>query len=383
MTLKQVSASPAMEEANQLPAYSAVDDSPVLVPRQMTGPGTLSPQGTGARSHSSAAPTYPTAEEEKARLQAQYQNPTEYRAVRSESPASPASPASTYPTAEEEKARLQAQYQNPAEYRDAAVPVPGPETFLPPVEGESLGHASESVLSRGLQVPSNSRFVSSGFPYPEVLGGYHVSAESWNTFTAEITKEASMTASDWAVAVAGGAGTFLVGGIFVSWLAIVPAFFVGRSIHRTREAQNLAKARNVGDLEAKLLKWNEEYFAPRGLLIRLDLPGESYDIGKMDVHEGKRGMASWCHRRRNGCQNQEGVVAADQNMTKEQRKMEKKANKAVKKECRRKSKATKKGRIVILPMNRNGPVPTVAEPENVFADPAPSVRTDLYASSAV
>lgn len=371
-----------MEEANQLPAYSAVDDSAVLVPRQTTGPATLSPQGTGARSHSAAAPTYPTAEEEKARLQAQYQNPAEYRTTRSASPASPASPASTYPTAEEEKARLQAQYQNPTEYRAAVVP--GPETFVPPVEGESMGHASESVLSRGLQVPSNSRFVSSGFPYPEVLDSYQVSTASWNSFTAEITEEASMTPSDWAVAVAGGASAFVVGGIFVSWLAIIPAFFVGRSIHRNRETQNLAKARNMGDLEAKLLKWNEEYFAPRGLLIRLDLPGESYDIGKMDVHEGSRGMASWCHRRRNGCQSQDGTVAAaDQNMTKEQRKMEKKANKAVKKECRRKNKATKKGRIVILPMNRSGPVPTVAEPDNVFADPAPSVRTDLYASSAV
>lgn len=347
MTTKEVSSERAevrssiVDDGHQLPPYSAVDDSVVIVPGQT--PDSATAQWTTAPD-STPSPSYPTAEQEKALLQAEW-------AEASAGARTPISNAS--------------------------------DTFAPNPEGNGAGHASEALLSRGLQVPSANRFVSSGFPYPEILAKYQVTPEEWNAFTGEITRAASMTSSDWALAVGGGAGTFLVSGLIVGWLGVIPAYFVGRNLHRKCETENLAKARNTGDLEEKLLKWNREVFAPRGILIRLDLPGESYDIGKMDVLAKRPTGGCWsggcCSSRSSRC----GGSSSEKKQAKMQQKMEKAAEKMAKKELKSKMKATKRGRIVILPLNKDAAAttPTAAEAERQI--PSPTGQTDLYASSAV
>jgi hypothetical protein len=181
-------------------------------------------------------------------------------------------PADTFPTSEEEKAKLSEINKGPLASELPIYPT-----------ATSPGHASISTLSRGLQVVTYGTLASSGFPYPSVLAEHGVTAVDWERFTSLITKEASMKPDDWILAVGGGVGTLFVAGLFLGWLALIPAVIVGRSLHKRAELHNLQKAR-MGDLDQILLSWNETFFAPRGLLIRLDLPGEQpQDIQKMDI----------------------------------------------------------------------------------------------------
>ena len=260
---------------------------------------------------------------------------------------------STFPTSEEEKAHLKALYGES----------PAPEVPIQPT-ATTLGHASTSTLSRGLQVVSLGSRASSGFAYPSVLAEHGVSAADWEQFTSLITKAASMKPDDWILAVGGGVGTLFVAGIFIGWLAFIPAVIVGRSIHKRAELRNLEKARGVGDLEHIILSWNETFFAPRGLLIRLDLPGElPEDIQKMDV----AGPAAYHHcmmkrAQRLSCKWDDKKQAKFANkMSKVEAKMAKMEAKMAKKEFKM---AYKRGRIVILPISKAGQ----------------SVGPDLYAS---
>ncbi|KAI9886840.1 MAG: hypothetical protein M1823_001339 [Watsoniomyces obsoletus] len=381
------------DEDAQLPAYTAVDESVVLV-------GSVPDQDNDQAS-------------------------TVADGNRSPPMAHQTSNSTSYMTAEEEKAQLR-QFE-----ADATREIPStPFVVSSPTEPGKTGHASESVLSRGLQVPTSSRFVSSGFPYPELLSNYRVTPADWAEFTSQITQAAAMGAGDWTVAIGGAAGTFIVSGLFIGCWGVIPAYFVGRSLHRKRETENLVKARNTGELEAKLLKWNQDFFAPRGVLIRLDFPGESYDMGQMDVHRAPAKRWGGCcggketNKRRGGCCGRKNTDPTDlaaeleamkldekrdgkklakmeRKLEKTKEKMEKKMEKRAKKETQREGKvrnnAIKKGRIVILPLNREGAAAAVTPPLAGAAGPEmvpPVVATaeseaenrreaDQYASSVV
>lgn len=321
------------DDTNQLPAYSLVDES------------------DSAAGNPHAQVSYPN-------------------------PVSPAaySPTQSYLTAEHEKEQLQQTSSHPHPALGAEQGAFQEAIVLP--SGDHAGHASATTLARGLHVPSSSRLVSSGFPYPEVLRGYGVSPEDWSRFTSEITEAASMTANDWALAIGGGAGTFLVSGLFIGYLGIIPAWFIGRTIHSRREAENLAKARNAGDLEQKLLQWNQDFFSPKGLLIRLDLPGEGNDISTMDIHSPSRSWGGCC----SGSRKNKAAYCSEKKAARMQRRMEKKALKAVKDEEKLRNRAAKKGRIVILPMNR-APVPAGSPAGAAYGSEAGD--GNLYNSSIV
>ena len=303
----------------QIPAYSPVDGSTVCVAGPNSAPESEVADGNG----SSMARTF--------------------------LPPSPAL-APEYPTAEQEKDDL-FRVLNSAAGVHATPPSP---QFSPPVDG-TPGHATESLLSRGLQVPTSRRLVSSGFPYPDVLANYRVNSADWTSFTSNITKAASMKSSDWSLALGGGVGTCLVSGLLIGWWGVIPACFVGRSIRRKRETQHLTKARNMGDLEDKLLIWNKDYFAPRGLLIRMDLPGESYDIGKMDVYRPSNTASAKVKQRWSSFHGRNISQAdndANEVRTLDEEKMEV-LKKAKKDESRLKMSAIKKCRIVILPLHHS------------------------------
>ncbi|KAI9787997.1 MAG: hypothetical protein M1816_007301 [Peltula sp. TS41687] len=324
---------------NELPAYSAVDESGYLIAERSVSaemPPYRDP--TPSPSLAAAATVYPTAEEEKAQLRASFMS---------------ASAAATVVDGDSHAHRDA--FPTNSDF-NSTPPPPSPQQ---PLDGSNLGgqNVPATVLSRGLQVPSVSRFASSGFPYPDILASYGISRVDWALFTSEITQAAQMKAGDWALAIGGGAGTFLVAGMVIAWWGVIPAYFVGRSIHRKREKENLARARDTGLLEQKLLKWNQDYFAPKGVLIRLDLPGESHGIGNMDVHTEKCSHCCQKKRQNGGAGKACGLVnekKAAKIQVKMERKMEKESRKACKKEGKMKRKAVKKGRIVILPLNKDG-----------------------------
>lgn len=196
--------------------------------------------------------------------------------------------------------------------------------------------------SRGLQVPSCRAKVSSGFPYPDMLSSYGISPKEWSNFTSEITHAAQLSSKDWTITVGASVATFLASGVFIHWLGLIPAVVVGHHLRKSKEQKNLRAARDTGDLEAKLLKWNQTSFAPRGFLVRLDLPGdEPSDLDRLDIYKPKKWGRS--------CGGGDGGHHARVRSCGWGNKRTGKTEKAT--QCWQR-KAAKRGRIVIVPLDR-------------------------------
>ncbi|PLN86186.1 hypothetical protein BDW42DRAFT_190383 [Aspergillus taichungensis] len=188
-----------------------------------------------------------------------------------------------------------------------------PSSSSPPLPlDEKVSFYPEHLLQRGLQIPSRDDRPSSGFPYPTLLTTYDVTPHHWEQFTGEITDAARMTRRQWKTVIGQGLGVLAVGGLMVGGLGAIPAWWVTRRAQRNREEQNLIRAttesasspaageeedirvdREVVALADKIQQWNETFFEPRGVVVRVDLPWEALeDLDKMDVGlKGKRGEA--------------------------------------------------------------------------------------------
>lgn len=288
--------------AAQLPAYSETDEP--------SNAGFDMPNVP----HSPSQPTYMTAEQEKA-----------YLGDRDQSEAPNGLPR--HPRADALGGWNEQDHTTPPAVPDAYEQFRGSSPFTP-------------ALSRGLQVPSCSGKVSSGFPYPDVLNSYGISPQAWSTFTSEITQAAQLSSKDWTVTIGASFATFVASGIFIHWLGLIPAIIVGHHLRRSTEHKNLRAARDAGDLETKLLKWNETCFAPRGFLVRLDLPGdESSDLDRMDVYTPKK----WGRKCGGGRRARAASSIGDEDRW---------AEKAKKRAQCSKGKTAKRGRIVIVPFDR-------------------------------
>lgn len=177
---------------------------------------------------------------------------------------------------------------------------------------EKISFYPEHLLQRGLQIPSRDDRPTSGFPYPTLLTTYDVTPHHWEQFTGEITDAARMTRRQWKTVIGRGLGVLAVGGLMVGGLGAIPAWWVTRRAQRSREEQNLIRAttesplspttsekentrvdREVVALADKIQQWNDTFFEPRGIVVRVDLPWEALeDLDKMDVSlKGKRGEA--------------------------------------------------------------------------------------------
>ncbi|KAL2005173.1 hypothetical protein VTN00DRAFT_3023 [Thermoascus crustaceus] len=95
--------------------------------------------------------------------------------------------------------------------------------FLPPAVLSEPGFAAESLLTRGLQVPSKSSHITSGFSYPSILSCYNISESDWTHFTREITQEASLSNRQWTTALGMGLGTLAIGGMMFGIFGAIPA----------------------------------------------------------------------------------------------------------------------------------------------------------------
>ncbi|KAL8740790.1 MAG: hypothetical protein Q9190_006544 [Brigantiaea leucoxantha] len=175
------------------------------------------------------------------------------------------------------------------------------------------GHAQESVLLQGLQIPSKSSYVTSGFKFPQMLEQANVSKDDWSQFTNEIRSNAKLSSSQWVTTVGTGLGIGVLGGVVIAWLGLIPAAIISHNMRKRKEKENLKTAVQSGALSSCVNRWNQTYFNPRGLMVRIDLPGDATELG-MEISSSKKGEKS-----------------------------------ASEEEYLRK-KAMKKGRIVIMPM---------------------------------
>lgn len=197
-------------------------------------------------------------------------------------------------------------------------------------DNNESGHATESVLTRGLQVPSKFQTVTSGFKYPRLLAACNVSKEQWSVFTSEVKSLAKMDGSQWLTTIGAGAGTWLVGGLLIGWLAFIPAAVIGQKMRKHREHDNLLAAAEGGLLATCVQRWNTTYFNSRGLSIRIDLPGQASDMSEMDLSTSKK---------------------FKRQLNSKMAPTERKQARCERKELRSRTKAAKKGRIVIIPLN--------------------------------
>lgn len=141
--------------------------------------------------------------------------------------------------------------------------------------------AVASALTRGLQVPSRSAACSSGFDYPEELLRYGICAEHWSQFTQVISDESKLSRHQWTIVVGKGLGMLAVGGLMIGFLGAIPALIVARLARLRQEQRNLTA---TDSLSRHISHWNETFFRPRGVLIRVDLPNEFLgDLDTMDV----------------------------------------------------------------------------------------------------
>ena len=202
----------------------------------------------------------------------------------------------------------------------------------------SPGFGIESVLVRGLQVPTRSKRVSSGFKYPDVLEKSGVSKESWATFTSEVKQHANMDASQWLTVLGKSALALGVGNLMIGFFGVIPAVIVGQKLRQKQEKQNLRAADQSGALADCVKRWNETYFLPNKLVVRVDIPGEASDMAAMDISTSKlfqqsTGQSSSYHP----------VVSGNTRYSDAQVE-----------ETRARLKAARRGRIVIIPANVSG-----------------------------
>lgn len=197
----------------------------------------------------------------------------------------------------------------------------------------SPGFGSEAILVRGLQVPTKSKRVSSGFKYPDVLETAGVSKESWAAFTTEIKQHAKMDSSQWLTVLGKSALTLGVGNLMIGFFGIIPAVIVGHKLRKKHEKKNFQAAGQSGVLADCVKRWNETYFLPRKLVVRVDIPGDASDMAAMDISTSK----SFQQRaRQSSFQNTDISGSA-------------RYSDAQIEESRARMKAARRGRIVIIP----------------------------------
>ena len=211
------------------------------------------------------------------------------------------------------------------------------DEIIIPSTGSEPGYARESVLVRGLQVPSRFSYVTSGFKYPIVLRDAGVGKAAWSGFTHEIKSLSHMNSSQWLTTVSRGAGTALAGAFLVGFFSLIPAVAVAQKTREHRETWNFMTAAQSGALAKCVNRWNETYFKAKGLLIRVDVPGETTDMNDMDL------STSRLYRYNQG----DGKVSANGSMSIGHEMMYKyEVN-----DGKARVRASLKGRIVIIPLN--------------------------------
>lgn len=217
-------------------------------------------------------------------------------------------------------------------------------SFTEPVYGQQGSPIQESRLIRGLQIPSRTGYVTSGFRHPKTLEEAGIKEAEWLAFTNDITRHATLSSSQWGEAVGTGVSVFLLGGIFITWFAIIPAAFVSHQMRKHREQRNLRTAIHCGWVGPCLNQWNESTFMPRGLFAAISLPDSpDYNIMEMDLSVSKVSKGN----RKKGKISVAPADAVNAVSGRESRDL--------RKASRKRRRAMRKCRIVIMPLSHAFP----------------------------
>ncbi|EED14318.1 conserved hypothetical protein [Talaromyces stipitatus ATCC 10500] len=232
--------------------------------------------------------------------------------------------------------------------------------LLPSKDGTQPGFAPEQSLSRGLQIPSKTSRLTSGFEYPSILGTqYNISRDEWEQFTHEITESAKLSPSQWTTVIGVGMGIMAVGGMMVGFFGAIPAVIAAK--------RKRARQENENSLSSKITAWNETFFKPRGIMIRIDMP---YDLSAvedgLDVSSTSRTAAKKSPRKSSSpshASSRQGSVSSSLSGLS--------ADKTDR--VKERYKASHRSRIVIIPLNSDGRSGSVMSQATTLAEESPYI----------
>ena len=203
-------------------------------------------------------------------------------------------------------------------------------------------HPPKAVLKRGLQIPTRIGNITSGFRLPPTLCNAGVNRARWKAFTREVKACGSMSKSQWASVIG---CSFALGLLFdcfflpgAGQLVVAPIY--GHKIRKTKERENFRDAFDTGGLQLVAEKWNRDLFEPLGLQVRIEPPNcfRARDMSTMDVSSTK--LFKYHEKKGVYPSSTDGISKS----------VDKKEVKYARKEVKYRTKAARKGRILISPI---------------------------------
>ena len=213
----------------------------------------------------------------------------------------------------------------------------------PPVDTETETKSfrprpTETVLERGVQIPTRISYITSGFRLPRVLCDAGVDRAQWAAFTREVTAYGRMSKSQWATVI----GCSCAFGLLVDCVLplsgqLVIAPILGHKNRSNKERENFCLALASGGLQLVTEKWNRVLFEPLGLQVLIEPPNYfgASNMATMDVSSTK------LYR----YQERKGLYSSTTGGLSES--ADKKEIKYAGKEGKYRTKAARKGRILI------------------------------------
>ncbi len=216
------------------------------------------------------------------------------------------------------------------------------------------------VLKRGLQIPTRISYITSGFRLPPTLCDAGVDRARWKAFTRDVKGYGSMSKSQWASVL----GCSCAVGLFVDCffapllgqLVVAPIF--AHKKRKNKERENFRVAFASGGLQLVAEKWNRILFEPLGLQVRIEPPNYfgARDMSTMDVSSTKL----FKHQEKNGLYSSSTGGLSES--------ADKKEVKYAGNEGKYRTKAARKGRILIFPIQPETLQAEVDEPAAVNSD---------------
>ena len=227
-----------------------------------------------------------------------------------------------------------------------------------PIPGVCLkARPTKTVLERGLQIPTRVSYITSGFRLPRTLCDAGVDRARWAAFTREVTAYGKMSKSQWAILVGCSCAVGLLFDCLIPLsgeLVFAPVF--AHKKRRDKERENFRIALASGGLQLVTEKWNRILFEPLGLQVLIEPPNcfGASNMATMDVASTKLFRY----------QEKKGLYSSTTGGLSQS--ADKKEVKYARKEGKYRTKAARKGRILICPIQ---PEPTQTEVESAAVSP--------------
>lgn len=157
-----------------------------------------------------------------------------------------------------------------------------------------------SIAPDVIVINSASVLLHSGFPYQNVLASVSVPRQSWVQFTTEIRDSIKETSADRLRIILCGLATGVISFFVVGPLSFLLGISSMRSITREVEREMLLQnSKPCKPLTRTMQEWNEFYFMPRNLHVRLDVPND-WDMEELPW-QGASGRSSRHRPRHSRC----------------------------------------------------------------------------------